>query len=383
MMKRVLCVCSVLLMFAAAVSGDEIHLTDGSRLIGTAGAMDSDGLSFETSFAGAIKIDASKIAGIVTDQPMTVALASGDRVTGALQYDGAAGQRLTGTTFGDVPIDLSRVVAIWPAGATAPATAGATGGPAVEQMRAEHQADLEATRQRYETEMASLRDDAVRYTPKWTADLELGLNGQTGNTEEVNFDGRIHAKRATQVDRFMLFVEGHFGRQNSVRNTNEVKGGAKYEIDISERAFAYASTILEFDEFENLDLRSNVTVGLGYFFIRQDDQTLKGRVGAGYQHESFDDGSMEDQGILEIGVEYEKQFAPWLLFTHETTYYPALDGLDDYRIVSETAGVIPIANSDAWKLRVGMRNEYDAMPQPGIDNLDTYYFLNIVYHLIK
>jgi putative salt-induced outer membrane protein YdiY len=382
-MLRTICVCAALIVTAAAVSADEIHLTDGSRLVGVAGAMDSDGLSFETSFAGAIRIDAAKIAGIVTDQPMTVALVGGDRVTGTLRYDADNGQRLTGTTFGDVAIDPSRIVAIWPVGAAAPASGGAQGGAAVEQLRAEHQADLETTRQHYETEMASLREDAARFTPKWTADLELGLNGQSGNTEEVNFDGRISAKRATQVDRFSLFIEGHFGRQNGIRNTNEVMGGARYEIDISERAYAYASTKLEFDEFENLDLRSNVTAGMGYFFIKRDDETLKGRVGAGYQHESFDDGTVENQGILEVGVEYEKQFAPWLLFTHETTFFPSLDGLDDYRLTSETAGEIPIANSDAWKLRIGMRNEYDAMPQPGIDNLDTYYFLNVVYHLIK
>jgi putative salt-induced outer membrane protein YdiY len=375
----------MLLLASAGVCADEIHLADGSRLVGAAGVMDGDGLAFETGFAGTVKIDAAKIAGIVTDQPVTVALAGGDRVTGTLQYDAQGGQRLTGTTFGDVTIEPSRIIAMWPAGAAAPATATGDGAsaPAVQQMRAEHQAELEATRQHYETEMASLREDALRYTPKWTARLELGLDGQTGNSEEVTFDGRLQAKRETQVDRFTLFIEGHFARNNGVRNTNEVVGGARYEVDISQRAFAYVSTRHEFDEFENLDLRSNVTAGLGYFFIQQPDQTLKGRVGVGYQHESFDTGLAEDQGILEVGVEYEKQFAPWLLFTHETTYYPALDGLDDYRLVSETAGEVPIADSDAWKLRLGMRNEYDAMPQPGVDSLDTYYFLNIVYHLIK
>ena len=96
------------------------------------------------------------------------------------------------------------------------------------------------------------------------------------------------------------------------------------------------------------------------------------------------DGTTEDEGIVEAGVEYMKQIAPWLLFKHSTTYHPTLsDPASDYRIVAETSGTIPLEGDKGWKIKLGMRNEFDSLPRPDVERLDTFYTINLVYELLK
>jgi hypothetical protein len=45
----------------------------------------------------------------------------------------------------------------------------------------------------------------------------------------------------------------------------------------------------------------------------------------------------------------------------------------------ENAAEIPLTKDKDWRLRVGVRNNYDGLPEPDIKRLDTYYFLNIAW----
>ena len=154
-------------------------------------------------------------------------------------------------------------------------------------------------------------------------------------------------------------------------------GGVNLEADINKKWFGFAKIELEYDKFENLDMRTTAAAGLGYFAIREKDQELKFRGGVGYQHESFRDGTSDDEAIIELGMDYRKELAPWLLFKHGTTYYPTFD-IGDYRIAMENAGEIPLGTGTKWKLKLGVRNHYNSEPQTGVDRLDTYYFANVV-----
>ena len=101
-------------------------------------------------------------------------------------------------------------------------------------------------------------------------------------------------------------------------------------------------------------------------------------------HETFSTGVNEDDAVLELGVEYMQHITSWLLFRHSTTMYPTFEEpTRDYRVTSETSGTIPIGNNGHWNLKMGMRNEYDPMPQPGVESLDTFYFVNMVWDVVK
>ena len=231
-------------------------------------------------------------------------------------------------------------------------------------------------------EVKKVIDEVTKLDRPWKARFELGLNGDTGNNERFATRGRIEAKRETAHERLIIYVQGQYAKENGESTANEIFGGTRLEVDLDERWFVFGHVQLEKDEFEDLELRATATGGIGYFFIREADHELKGRAGIGFEHESFDSGEDERDIVAELGYDYRIDFNEWLRFTHSLTYYPALgDPLSDYRLVAETAGEVPLSKEEPWKLRLGMRNEYDGDPQPGIDYLDTSYFLNLVYDM--
>jgi len=349
---------------------DTVRLKDGSTLIGEVQRLVDGRLTIETGFAGALDIPVDQLAGLTTEGKRTVALDTGDRLVGRLVHADSE-QRLVDTAFGEVTIEPNRIDGLWSPDAPAPQT---------REMRERHEAEVAEIEQRHEQQVAELTERQQAYEQPWSFRLEAGLNGETGNNERLAFNGRAEARREYPDERMNIFAQGRFAEENGERSANEIKGGWKLEVDVSERWFVFGKLGLEFDEFEDLDLRATVSSGVGYFFIQEEKQELTGRAGLGYQHESFDDDTSEDQAVAEFGYDYRLDVNSWLRFTHGLTYYPTFeDPIGDYRVEAETAGELPLSGDEQWKLRLGMRNEYDANPQPGIENLDTYYFLNVVY----
>lgn len=213
----------------------------------------------------------------------------------------------------------------------------------------------------------------------WTGRAELGLDGQTGNSERLSFKGLIRSKRKTEFTRLSLYLRGQFEETGGERSKNEIIGGTKYERDLNERTFAFLHLELESDEFEDLDLRTTFTAGLGYFVIRKETHELKVRGGPSYQHEELDDGSTTDNLLAELGYDYRLDINERVRLTSTLSYYFNATDVDDWRLTAENAAEIPLSTDTAWKLRLGVRNEYDALPQPGIERLDTSYFTTLTY----
>ena len=332
---------------------DVVVLKDGSRVICHVERMVGGKLHLTTDFAGALDIDNEKVAGISTQTPLNVEFASGERAVGPLTFDEKTGQSVRSPQADMRPrfFDMTTVQNIWQPGTDSP-------------------------------ELAVVKQAAKDAQPKWALRVESGLNGQTGNTDRTSFLGRAEVTRTTPKDRTNIYGQGRYSRENGVRTVNEIMGGAGIEVDVTDRLFWFAKANLEHDPFENLDLRSNVSGGLGTFLIRDDDLELKIRGGLGYEHESFSDGSIDDAALAEFGVDYRKEFSQRLHFTHSTTYYPKFDDfLAGYRLVSESAAELPMNKDNDWKLRLGLRSQYDALPVAEINRLDTFYFANLVWDL--
>lgn len=98
----------------------------------------------------------------------------------------------------------------------------------------------------------------------------------------------------------MLYIEGTLQEENSVTTANEMLAGGSLERDINRDWFAFGGVDFEKDEFEDLELRALGNVGIGYFLARSEAFTWKALVGAGYQHETFTDNSVEDEAIISI-----------------------------------------------------------------------------------
>ena len=345
---------SALTMFMIAVfaafapaRADEVLLKDGSRILGEVKELADGKLTITTGFAGDVQIDITQVIGITTNKAVNAQADSGDRAVGPLQYNPQVGQTVVTDPVGRVNLNIDRVTAIWPEGEPSP------------QEKAQA-AELEKLKR------------------PWSGKVGIGINGETGNTDRVSLNSDVSAKRDTGNERLKLHVHSRYTKENGEESTNEVFGGVNLEKDIDEKWYTFGNLDLEFDRQEQLDLRAKVTLGGGYFVVREEDHEFKVHGGAGYQHESFDDGSSEDQAILELGYDLSTQLSPNFLLNHYTTYFPSLERLDDYRLVSEVSAEVPLDES-GLSLNLGVRNTYDGSPAEDARRLDVFYFLNVAW----
>lgn len=387
-------------------AADQVYLKDGSVLVGAVGGGAEGVLTIKTAFNDALSIPLEQVSGLSTVGAFVVRMPSDDLVTGALQVvDGA--QTIKDAAGEGRPLVLADVGAFWPEGQEPAAMAP--------PVTAESPAAAPAS-----AAVAPV-DPAAAAAPKaaWTGRAELGLNGQSGNKERFDVKGGFDLNRKTEQTRLNLYLKGQYAETNSLRSTSEVMAGTRLEVDFSERTYVFGKVDLEYDEFENLDLRTTLTAGLGHFFVKREKIELKGWAGAGYEHEVFDEDSLESVGIapttdievavrdavrlfvreelarlladeedptmreavVELGYNYRQDFYKNFRFTHGLTYYPSIDDpTTDYRLAADTAMEFPLGKDPDWTLRTGVRHEYDAIPQEDVDRLDTTYFLNLGFN---
>lgn len=177
-----------------------------------------------------------------------------------------------------------------------------------------------------------------------------------------------------------MYLEVNYAKEDDEQTENEKLAGVSLERDITNRVYARGSADFEIDDFEELDLRAIATASLGRFFIREPDLTFKGFTGVGYRFESFQDGTTDKDPTAVFGYETDYNLNSRLSLFHNLTYYPSFSSPgQNYLVVIDFGGEMPITDDEAWKLRGLLRGQYNSQPAEGADTTDTTYRLNLVY----
>ncbi len=348
-------VMAVLVLLALCASADVVTLTDGSRVLGTVQRLQDGKLIMETQFAGTLEIDASLIETIATDAPVNVGVDTGDRLMGPIEWKPEFGAALVQTELGGIPVAVERIDAIWPQGGKSP-----------EVLVMEQQIE-------------QVKEEMKKARGKWALHIEFGLLSQEGNTEKFQARGGIEGRRTTDRDLLRLYVTANYAETGDARDSSEVIGGAYYEYLFTKKFFGYARSEFEYDEFENIELRSTVALGAGYYWLKKEKHELKTRGGIGYLHETYlDDTDSKNAAQAELALDYRLDINSWLRLQHGTVYYPTFDSVRDYRLVSDSALIFHLTEDRLINLKLGARYAYDSMPEGGAERLDQTYYANIL-----
>lgn len=355
------------LMFAGMLPtlglADTLELKDGSRLVGTLVRMEADKLVFKTGFSGDLEIQRSNVVSVNTDKPVSVDLKDGSRLIGTLRGGMGGAQYINTKLVGQVRVNPAELTAAWDPDDKAPEQI------AMEAAAAEHKNQVEAL------QLKALSGDEA-----WTGKFVLGLSGSEGNTKAQKFDAKIAAHRESEFDRLDLSLQGRSASDEDGQTESETIAKAKLERDFSDRWFAFGSSSFERDKFEDVDLRTSLTSGVGYFAIKKPTQEWKPRAGIGYLYEAFKSSPDEGSFVLDLGFDYWVNVGGQLKFSHTFNYLPSLeDPGADYRLQSEAAVAYPLSKDKAWNIIFSLRHEFDGLPAPEVDKLDTYYKVGLGY----
>jgi putative salt-induced outer membrane protein YdiY len=334
-----------LIILMAAIGGtlcsevfaDQIILKNGDRLTGKIIKADGESLSINSEFAGEVKVQWAAIEQIASDQPLYVTTKDGQVLIGTAT-----------TAEGRIEIQTKE------AGKVALAK------EAIQLIRSrEEQAAYEAAVER-------------ERNPDWVGSVDAGLSATRGNAETIVISLGTQAARTTPRDKFGVYAASLFARNSttgvSVTTAEAIRGGARYDRNISDRFFAFALTDLEHDKFQNLDLRLVLGGGLGYHALRTERTRLDLFAGGALNKEFFSTGLRRTSGEALFGEELAYKLSDRVTLTERAVVFPNLSEFGEYRITFDSTAVARL--SRRLGLQATLSDRFLSNPLSGVKKND-------------
>ncbi len=337
-------------VFAGTLAADVVVTKNGARIVGKVTKIDGGNVLVTTEYAGDLTIKQSEVTAITTDTPIFVRLASGTVLQGTVAANAEGeGIKIAGTD-GDFTTKVEKVSASWDARSEDP-------------------------------QITALKKAAVDKERKWAYQANVDLTGNTGNTNSTGLAGGFTATLASPQDTLKFYVSTNYASSEDAagvktKTADEIKGGADYASFFSEKTGWFVRQELERDNVEDIDLRSTTDAGFTFRMIKTETHQLTSRLGLGYRFESYGSGAENKGAVLSTGLNNTVKFGDRLSLVTDLQFLPSISDFSDYRVVHDSALEIPLIG-DFWKLRMGVNNQYNSVPQPGREELDTTYYTRL------
>ena len=311
----------LIILATPAAFADQIILKNGDRLSGNIVASDAKMLTLKTEYAETISIKWDFVNQIESSEALYVGTKSGQIVVGPV------------TTADDkfsVNTKESGTVTVAKADVTSLRNAE-------EEKKAE-------------TAMARLQHPS--FADLWAGNIDTGLALVRGNSESSNFTFALNAVRAAPRDKVTLYSNSAFSRStvNNVTATTaqSIAGGVRYDLNVSEKTFAFGTLDLFNDRFQDLDLRTVIGAGGGYHAVKNDRTVFDVLLGATFNREFFTTINRSSAEIL-LGETLARKLGKSTTFNEALFFYPNLSYSGNYRSTINMALVTRLSKILSWQ----------------------------------
>jgi putative salt-induced outer membrane protein YdiY len=338
MKKHLTTLCFVFPLFLLTVTtalADEVYLKNGDRISGKIISMEGDKLVVKTDYAGEISLAWGQVASVKADEKIKVVLGDGTSLEGQT-VEIADGKMKLKTEKVEAPLsfDLADVKAINPK-----------------------------------------PKPAVRITAR----ANVGITKESGNTDTDSL--RLDGSFVARTDKSRYGVGGEINREKS-DDVDTVKNWlvyANYDYFISQKWYWYMSTLLENDEFADLDLRSTIGTGIGYQVFETETLNLSLSAGPAYVNDNFIVADDNSYAAGQWNINYEQYFFnKFLQLFHNQTGYVSLDESSDWFVKTRQGVRFPLYKGLTGTLQYNY--DYDHNPSPTAkEKYDTKFMFLLGY----
>jgi putative salt-induced outer membrane protein YdiY len=335
--------CVVCLALSASSFADEVKLKNGDRITGTIVKSDGKSLTLKSEFLGSVNIVWEAVEQITSNQPLHLNLSDGQTIVGTI------------TTIAD-KYEV----------ATKDASAVSVAKSSIKTIRNQEEQTA------YLAEIDRLRNPGL--LDLWSGTFDAGLSLTRGNADTNTFTIGANAARATTRDKISVYAAVIKARARSrttglqEETANAIRGGGRYEINLTSRAFAFGFSDLEFDEFQKLDLRLVLGGGLGWHAIKNENTLFDLFGGGSYNKEYFSTGLKRSAGEALVGQELTHKLSSRSLLKERLVFFPNVQETGDYRLNFDASLVTNLNRWLSWQITLSDR--YLSNPVPGAKNND-------------
>jgi len=338
---RILCLSASLVtavIGSARLSADVVETKNGTRIVGKVTKIDGGAVYVTTDFAGDLQIKQSEVSAISTDGPLAVRLADGTRIQGPISTQNGTLQ-VVGAD-GTISTSIPKVAAVWPPSGIDP-------------------------------EIAALQRH-------WSYEASVDVEGTSGNKDQLGTAAGFRAKLVTPQDTLQFYTAYNRQVASGEVSADQFKAGVDYAANITPNSSWFVRDEAGFDRVMDIRFYDTAAVGVGYSILNSKEDVLTGRVGLAYRYDGYISPAAPtvNSAAADFEVSNDLKLSDSELIT-QITAVPTFSNFSNYVITQETSYQIPLANP-AWKLRMGVSNEYNSVPAAGFKRLDTVYFTRLI-----
>jgi putative salt-induced outer membrane protein YdiY len=360
-MKRVRLTLLILLLIiiqpTVHAQADQIILANGDQISGEILVISDNKIRLVTEYAGEIEVDFDKVESLSTDKTASIVLTNGDLINGKIDSISEGQIIITSEAIGVIEVQRSLFESLNETGPTEEDLAELE---QTQETLAETEAALTRTKEDLEKKEQEIEDLSSPLN-LWSGSVALGIKLERGNSNSSDFNFDLKASREAPRDKLDLRLLLDYEETDGEADTNSVFGSTKLQVFQTERRYVFGATILEYDEFEDLDLRAQIVTGPGYYFIRNEKTDLFGEIGGGIVGEFIEDEDETLEGIGYLHIGWKQKILETAQFTQDITFLPNLSDVGEYRVRFETALTTPIR--DRWALKLSILDDFDSDPE--------------------
>ena len=241
----------------------------------------------------------------------------------------------------------------------------------------------EAAQAAYKAEIERLRDPSL--LDLWSGNVDGGLSLAQGNAEATNLSTALRTERKTTRDKISIYATSLFARDSttggSKTTANAVRGGTQYDINLNDRLFSFGFIDLEFDEFQDLDLRNVLGGGLGWR-VRNTKQTSFSLLFGGSFNQEFFSGNVTRRAAeVVLGEELSHQLFDCTSLSEKMLFYPNLSESGEFRIQFDTSISTEVGKGFAW--HVTCSDRFLSNPLPDLEKNDVLFATGVRFNFGK
>ena len=323
---------------ASRLSADVVETKDGSHIVGKVARIDAGSVVITTTYAGDITIKQAEVTGITTDAPLAVRLSDGTRIEGRVSGSGGALQ--VAGTDGTITTTVGKVAASWAAGSQDP--------------------------------------QVLALQRKWTYEAHADIAGTTGNKSQLGTAGGIRATLKGPDDSLAFYTDYNRQVTEGEKSADQFKAGVDYADNFSGGSSWFVRDEGGFDRVMGIQFYDIAAAGYGMDIVKSANDTLTARAGVSFRDDTYKNPLTPNVNAAGLDFEINHHGEVRQLEARQPPrVVPAFSNFSNFTLEQESFFEIPTANP-AWKLRIGVNNDYNSEPGAGLKKLDTGYFTRLV-----
>lgn len=212
----------------------------------------------------------------------------------------------------------------------------------------------------------------------WKSSLALGATYKAGNTDKTLFTMNLKGDRRAPEYDWINSLYGEYGKTEGAQTEGQLRGQSDYRYKFGGSKDWFGGVFGEAytDAVKQIRTRLKMGPNIGYYFIDRETMKLDASFGINYVYERTAT-TERDFAEYRAAANYLWDFTETASYYFNIEYNANVEDVDDGNGLLVTG--LKTKVSAQLAMFIELRNEYDNLPDAGIDHNDSTFIAGLTY----